>query len=828
MTAVCFKKIEVSFRVANNNPDGFLLIHPEKGLIVTTKEAEKSTTAVVASYVLGMLDVALRADPQSPDYPDIKVIYPLECAIAEYFDAENEEALVDLFRACFRTIEIRSQNLPPEIERLSRISLAFAETLFDSSRVLAIDPERGIICTKDQAQKASCDSLVDALVPQLDAFIKQRDIRVLLPVDNAIWGLAVFVKLFFEKELSVPSFKVHELTSFYLPVAARKWDLCRAQVEASRIPIDKGAEAMLVEEPKRCSEYKLKVLTLPRDTLFTLQTMHHFVRRFATLQCSIGMRVGRHAASGLRLAFENGYFSYELTEGGEKEKKIYKMGMSACKHVARHGVEKAEPLIKELLAYKKDSGHDPEFYERIVAFLELNELQYYLATLLKEFPKVWFTCNAMMDSEEDYFHNREFLPRKEIGFLLGVQEEVKKCLDGLEDYDLISRYFYIQKVANAYLQILDATSIQTREDFFQALDRKLINLVDKASKKIEALQYYNELFVHDEGDSDDEDYEEYIWKPVTYAVYRKIIDDTDLLVKSGVGIVLGKFMADVAAKKPLSEDRGFLPEPRPARHRKVKRPSTPSSVSGSSSESKSESSSKGSSPELSFASSPPPPPPQEPIEEELTKAIAKLSFLQAASFKIALAPEVQVVKPALTLAPLDYAERVRRWYRERTHPRHPFNSDPDYKNVGKNAVSVILEHTVARWLDFYFKHAVIGVPLKEYHNAERRQLIISVTRITPTGKFTTKTGTITWALDPVDRLIYHRWFVKKGEKSEHFDMRYAEKAYEVLRDSFPLPRPLQVPPKKIERDGSYLEFQEGKHLVINDPKHKARIRVVLP
>ncbi len=682
---------------------------------------------------------------------------------------------------------------------------------------MALDAIQGLVCTKDEAEKASCDAIADYLAFHLNAFSKRGGVQVLLPKQNTIRLLRKSALQFFEKELPATSFKVHELTTLYLPLAAHKWALYRAQVQATSIAIDEEAESWLVEEPDRAAQYQLDVLVLPRDTLFTLQTVHHFARRFALLHRDIGVRICHHAETGLLLAFENGYFSYTMAEGADRERRLHTMCMSACRQVAKHGVEKAEIFIKELIEYKKDQEHIPAFYARLVAFLELNELQYHLATLLKEWPKIWFTCGTMIDSDEKFFHHREFLPRQELVFLTRLQEDVIKCMDGLCDYDLVSRFFYMQKVAETCLDVLGCTPIDSREEFYLSLDATMLKLVDKSKEKIKALKFYNELYVYDTDDSDDENKEEYSWKPVGNDEYKKIIMSIKGLCQAGVSLCIPKSIKEIRTKK-VSTDRGFLPQvpPRPikaARQKKKKQPSNSLSSTESSSVS----------PELLEI-----PLPSCSEAQELTQVVAKLTFLEVARAQIALAPQVVTRKPKIVCAPLNCAERVRRWYLERWDPAHPYNCDPEYRNIGKNAASVSLEHAIGRWLDFYFKNGVLGPPSEEYSYAERRQLIISVTYTTLGGKEITKTGTITWARDPEDGLVFHRWFVKRGKKTEHFDLQYAENSYAILAEDFPLPPPPEAPPQVIERDGSYLEFQSGKRLIINAPKHKARIRAVLP
>ncbi len=794
--------------IVNQDSSRFIVLD-ESGLNCTKEKERETKVADVAAYVLKQLDDVIQNKELKGKFS--KKLYK---NITSYFDKRSDdEPLCALIRSALFAASMRiKQKGSAFIETIGQCSVAFSEVDVDpENRYLVLDEKNGLSVTKDKEHASTPEQVATYLKGILHTFINQKELSIRLPSHNGIYALQRSAIPYFERNFPKDSMLRHELCSFYLPMAEEKWIFFRGQAKKKELDraADKEYEAWIIDPPKNPKKTEMDVLVYARDILFFQQTMHHFARRHAVLQLAISERIVHQSSQNIEVIFAGNTFTYN-----QEECPVHKAVMKACKYIAKEGVtSRIESALKLLVDYKKDPNHIPEHYERLVHFLELNEL-YYQSVLLEEeeWDKVSYSCKKIVNNVIKEFRTRGYLPCKQLEFLIYSHIAFKdNFLPAVTACSVKEQAASIKVKATEYLEVLDSLSIEPNRTFFQAVDKALHTMLAKMPKS-RPFDVTTRYFASDKDNDDDG----YLWTKISYDTYMSLLQSIEELSR-GVCLSLPSELIRIEQKKPTA-NRGFdvaIPERKVVvQKKKRKKPPTPTS---SPSPPPTLEGSRSASPET--ISPLPKPKPQREREpkatrrvESLTKAIANLTLFPE--------PEIPIVQSGLK-----YDKRVTRWRLDVTHPDHPFNSDPAYQNVG-NKDWVILEHIVARYIDQFYKYAVADRPKKEYDFAERRQLVVSITKMGPIEE--TRMGVLIWAKGNRDGLVYHRWFEpEEAGKTEHFDESYVQESYKMLK-ARPLPPPFMGKPKEKALDGSFLELQDERFIVISDPQNNVRVRLILP
>jgi len=790
MTAPIFTRMTIAFKVVNEDDNRLLLLDPEKGLACTTDKTKEAKVSDVASYVLKQLDTL-----QLPEDLNENFVSKLRPHAMDYFQGQLEdETLVHLLAATFFSVAMRIKQLRKEqtslfVERVASCAVAFAEVEFDPlNRFLALDPDSGPFATKLKDLEADAEEVADYVYALLSGF-KSADMR--LSSHNGIYELQKSAIPYFERRLPKTSAKLQEICYYLFPIAEERWGFFRSRAKVVDYPKNLEHESLLENPPEVPQKEHFKQLSFGRDTLFLLQKIHYFTRRYATLQEAIGERICFHFSQNVEVVFNGHFFSYTANDLKEKEQELHRTVMGGCRAMAKGGAadSRVDFCLRALLEYKKEPLHSPEVYARLLSFLELNEFHYLSVELEKGWRPLEFSGKAVSNDMKRRFHYYSYAARKELEFLIYAHRGFTKYLSQIAVCALQEQAESVVTFSRNYLAMLDATDIEPRADLYKAIDLSLAQLFKNLPKKQYAglfTRFSCMRFRTLHYRRSNPNFEEYSWEKYDYEDYITTLQAIDAL-RRGIFLSLPEALEKAGQKKPTSEERGFgvaIPVRKVVvLKKKRKKPPTP-------------------------ASSPSPPPPDSvtsgsPGPVLLMPAPKPPTKIDAVATKMARLTLVS--SPTVISTGLHYDPRVTRW----------FESDADDW--------VTIEHNVARIIDIFYKVAVIDLPRVEHDYAERRQLAMSVTR-----KGKKRIGLITWAKGNKDGIIYHRWFVKEVQgKSEHFDEKYVQEAYQILKTT-PMPPPFVGKPKEIAKGGSFIEYQEGRLVVAYDPQTNVRACVILP
>ncbi len=812
MTVALFKRMSFVFEQVNADQTLFVTLNEAHGLTFTKDKALKAKTADIACYVLSKLDAVI----QNPSLQNKKFEKSFYSNVVDYFEAESlDKPLLALIRSCLYASEMKVKTKRNDfVDFVGRCAVAFSEVHVDpDTRFLSFDADYGLIVTKDKTLEASAEQVAEYLRGALEPFIEAKEFNFRMPSHNGIYALQRSAIPYFEKHIPKDRKELHEICHI-LALAEEKWLYFRAQAKLKDEKPVEEYERWLKAPPETFSKTASTVLGYARDILFFLQKMHHFARRYTTLQLAIAERIEFQSAQNINVLFRESAFTYAL----EDAPPLHKAVMRSCKYVAKEGItSRVDSTLKLLLEYKKDPEYSPELYERFISFLELNELFYLTVKLEEEWMSLAFSSKRMVLHTIKEFRARTYLPAKQLEFLTYSLMTFKdNYIPSIARCSVRDQAISIKAMAKYFSHTLDTLGIETHDEFHLALTKSLQTMLKGAPKRI------NELTCRRFSTEEGESFEEYYWTNITLDEYTKTLAEIQGL-KEGIALFLPTQMVKVGTRKPLSEDRGFavdIPkrqiQPQKPKKKKV---STPSPCSSPSPLLVHNERSRSASPE---EPSPPSPPKPLPKVEELTLAVAKLSIAKIPEVAVvSREPEIPVVR-----AKLKYDIRVLRWYYDKRHVEHPFNADSEYQGLLNKPDWIVIEHNVARYIDLFYEYASIDKsPESEF--GDRRQLVLAVTR-SHENRESTRVGLLTWTKSKVDGLIYHRWFVKEVPgKTEHFDERYVQEAFEQLK-ARPLPPPFKGKPRDKERDESFLELKDERFIVISDPKNSVRVRLILP
>ncbi len=727
----------------------------------------------------------------------------------------------------------------------NRTTTAFDLVSKHDTCYLAIDPIKGITATTSQELAASCDLVMQRLVSDLEQFSFKNEAEE-LPKR----GLALLKEksiAYFKNKLGEGDRSLRALECTFFPIAEITWKYMRGLANFKQIVANPGdhrdsmhGQQLLREMPRSVKEYDIELLVFPRDVLFLKGQLQYYLKLFSLIQLAIAERINHEIATRVTVTCDGQepIFFFGDDAAGDVERGL----QCEIKRVSRRIVQKGilerpgfvvtgvTQLMQKLLSYKKNDSHSPEFYQQCLKILEINELFSMHKQLLADWHRQKFSSGGFTNVESDkkLFDTISYLPRRELMFLRKAGKKFIEQLELLESDPLVMRFEEQEKLAKQYCKIFTRFETEADVTTYSKLANRITELANRVkTNRLDIYGFYHEVcVVSTEYDSDDEEFEEYIWKDTGAEQYVALAEATKSL-DDGLVLVVPSVVARCEAKGPdESRDRGFavaMPprakQPQLISKKKRKKSLTPPSASDSSCDS-SRSSSPGS-------------PPAAPtvLVDTLALDVAKLALnkpirqaTQPKKVVRVLSAQPQESKPQEVSAKLKYDVRVLRWFRQ----SDILQTDPEYsgKTYGPSQEKwIYVEHNFARFADFYLLHGAADTDkarLSRLGACERIQLVGDITIKFPHGD-ETKRGTFTYSKG-LDGLFYHRCFAP-FDREEVIDQAYAEQAGKVL-DLAETPKEYNTKPQLVTKDGSCKQSEADDLVVLVDSKNRAIVRLV--